>query len=496
MPLVADRHHELDDGEVTVVQLPSIASQKSVFLKNLQTALHPSGVLGALVPAHAKDVYLVPQVVEEVLRSNLALTILEWENKLKLWGALAINRLTRDAAFYILQRGSVVVDGNVIGTEKVSSTSSRFPSHQSKPSNILPSDFRGPYDWHLDGRGANVVAAWTLFAETPRFQNKLPWSDIRIGHIDTGYTEHSALAWTGGSSTTVRARDGHDYWDDPTKSTVWDDPRDAWLPGFPGHGTRISGAIAGFAIGTSSMPFYGAAPGVGILPFRVTDSVIVDHKKREIALSIEQAVRSGCSVVNISLGALFGSKKLAQALDYAYDNGVIVVCAAGQIWGEVIYPGRYNRCITMGGVGPGLKPWRSAARGQYVDLCGPADQIRRILAEPTLPGVAANKISSKPNGDGTSYATAICSGVAAMWLAWHGTDQLKERYGSTGLWCIPAAFKKLARETATPGNWPAEENSLYGSGIINAGALLMHPLPEPAELIKAKLAADPFDPQD
>jgi lambda repressor-like predicted transcriptional regulator len=295
-----------------------------------------------------------------------------------------------------------------------------------------------------------------------------------------------------GTSTTVFPSRGYDYWD----GAIDPDPRDEWLVGFPGHGTRISGAIAGFAVAPTPVPFYGVAPGVAVVPFRVTDSVIVDHKKREIGQAIRRAVDAGCHVVNISLGALFGSRHLSDALDYAYERGVIVVCAAGQVWGEVIYPGRYNRCITMGGIGPGLRPWRSAARGIYVDLCGPADVIRRIKAEKLPPGTAAGAIHPRPDGDGTSYATATCTGVAALWLAWHGVAALRAYAGANDLWRIPAAFKKLARATATPGNWSAAEAANYGSGVINAAALLAAPLPAIDSIVKASAAADPFDPND
>lgn len=492
------RDAELAYGNVTVVQLPASPTACQRFLLRLQEALGDAGTLGALTPAHARDVYVVPQVLEAVLRQRPGLASdAAWEQCLRDWGALAVNALSRDALFHLLQRGVAVVDGEVLGTPKLTrAAAAAGPAPAAAGAPLLPQDFQGPYDWHLDARGANVVSAWAMFAGDPRFQAALPWQDIRIGHIDTGYTEHAALGWQGGASGTVKPADGHDYWDRPQRALPWDDPRDEWLVGFPGHGTRISGAIAGFAVGLDPRPFYGVAPGVTVVPFRVTDSVIVDHVKAEIGRAIRHAVDAGCHVVNISLGALFGSRHLSSALDHAYEHGVIVACAAGQYWGEVIYPGRYNRCITMGGVGPGLKPWRAAARGPCVDLCGPADAIRRVRAEPLPAGQAAQRIYPKADGDGTSYATATCSGVAALWLAWHGVAALKAFYGPGELWRIPAAFKALARQTATPGRWPAQEADQYGSGVINAAALLAAPLPAPHTLHKAHPAGGLFDPDD
>jgi lambda repressor-like predicted transcriptional regulator len=483
-------HQELAQGKVTTVQLLANPAAQSAFTQQLQAALGASGSLGGLIPGPGTDVFIIAQAVESQLRAQPALQAqADWEKQLRAWGALTVNGLTRDALFRVLERGAVVIDGVVIGTPKL-------PSPQAIPAKVptvptfLPQNFQGPYDWNLDGRGANVVAAWQMFAGQAQFAGALPWAGLRVAHLDTGYTEHAALGWAAGASPTVHPMAGFDYLDDDA------DPRDGWLPGYPGHGTRISAAIAGFAPQAAGSPFYGVAPGVGIVPFRVTDSVIVDHVKDLISQAIHQAVDSGCQVINISLGALFGSAQLARALDYAYERGVITVCAAGQVWSEVIYPGRYNRCITMGGVGPDLRPWRSAASGQYVDLCGPANGIRRVKAQPLPPGQAAQTLSPQSDGDGTSYATATCSGVAALWLAWHGVAALQTRYAASGLWQIPAAFKRLARLTATPGNWGADEASRYGSGVINAAALLAHALPADGSLVKAKEASDVFDPND
>lgn len=486
-----DRHEEIVDSLVTIVQLRSTATEQRRFLQNLLDALGNQGSLTSLTPGPSNNVFVISQILETQLRAQPALTnTAAWEAQLRNWGALTVNSLSSSALMAVMQRGAMVGDGAATPSTTVSLVSQPLPS-TAKSNTPLPQHFRGPFDWHLDERGANVVAAWAMFANDPRFAGRLPWDDIDIGHIDTGYTEHVALGWKNGSSSTVKPAAGHDYWDGPADP----DPRDEWLPGFPGHGTRISGAIAGFMSNAPNHPFYGVAPGATITPYRVTDSVIIDHVKQHVADAIREAVVDGCHVVNISLGAWFGSGKLADALDYAYENGVIVVCAAGQVLQEVIYPGRYNRCITMGGVGPGLKPWSSGARGQYVDLCGPADVIRRIEAKKLPHGTAADAVYGKADGNGTSYATATCSGIAALWLAWHGVGTLQARYAAGGAWQIVQAFKKLARQTATPGAWPAGSSD-YGSGVINAAALLAAPLPANGSLSKANKAAGVFDPND
>lgn len=489
-PPANDRHQEVGDAWITSVQLPAGERAQKRFLRQLQTALGDTRTLACLTPGPSSQVFVIPQAAEQQARQAGALASdAAWDEQLRQWGARSVTRLSRNLLFAMTQRGSVGA-ATPQAAAKLSNTGQAPRAHTLHAASALAPLFRGPFDWHLDERGANVVNAWELFASNPQFQGALPWADIRVGHIDTGYTEHSALAWSGGHSSTVKVSDGYDFWDGPHHP----DPRDEWLPGFPGHGTRTSCTIAGFLVDGVEPPFYGAAPGAAIVPYRVTDSVIIDHVKDKVGAAIRQAVDGGCGVINISLGALFGSQHLSNALDYAYERGVIVACAAGNVWGEVIYPGRYNRCITMGGVGPGMRPWSGSARGQYVDLCAPSDVIRRVRAQPLPPGTAATGIEPKMDGDGTSYGTALCSGVAALWLAYHGVPNLHSRYAAGGLWQIPRVFKHLLRQTAVrPATWDTTE---YGSGVINAAALLAAPLPPDGALTPVQPAAGVYAPND
>lgn len=483
---------DIADGYITTVQLPGSKTEQQAFLRQLSDSISASHSLSTLTPGPSEDVYVIPQNVQDAVWNVLGFTSSHaWEGRLKQWGALSVNTLSRDAFFALQARGVTVTASEIVGGSKISK-GIKSPSTSPTGDSFLPSSFSGPYDWQIDERGVNAVEAWRMFASRPEFSSSLPWAEIYVGHIDTGYTEHEALGWSEGSSPTVHPNKGYDFWE----GSHGPDPRDMWLPGFPGHGTRISAAIAGFGRNAPGHPFYGVAPGVQIVPYRVTDSVIVDHVQSHIAAAIRRAVSDGCHVINISLGALRRDKGLAVALDEAYEAGVIVICAAGQVWGEVIYPGRFNRCITMGGVGPGLKPWSSAAKGIYVDLCGPADSLRRIKAENLPPGIAGKGYPIKSDGDGTSYATAACSGAAALWLAWHGVDNLKKKYAQHGLWQIPKAFKLLAKKHASPGVWTAEDAKNYGAGVLNSAKTLAAPLPTEGTMTPALRCMDVFDPND
>ena len=81
-------------------------------------------------------------------------------------------------------------------------------------------------------------------------------------------------------------------------------------------------------------------------------------------------------------------------------------------------------------------------------------------------------------GDGTSFATALCAGIAALWIAHRGAD-LDRAYGRHR-WARAAAFKKLVAVTAcTPPGWNTRD---YGRGVYQADTLLTAGLPALCEL--------------
>jgi hypothetical protein len=115
-----------------------------------------------------------------------------------------------------------------------------------------------------------------------------------------------------------------------------------------------------------------------------------------------------------------------------------------------------------------------------------------VEAQDLAPGKTAIGMARK-TGDGTSYATACCSGAAALWLAWHGLENLKNFYSNTGLWQIPKAFKYLAMTTAKPGNWPEDITDKYGRGVLDIPALLAANLPPDGSMRKENRAFGMFD---
>nr|WP_259372125.1 S8/S53 family peptidase [Caldimonas mangrovi] len=343
-------------------------------------------------------------------------------------------------------------------------------------------------DWHV--AATRLPEAWALLGP----EGPARYAHIKVAHIDTGYTEHPVFGWGCPAGPWLLPQLGVNFWrrrvepDDLGRLPgTWNaasehrGPRDNHAGPSGGHGTRTGSLLCGlFAPHVPiESPFFGAAPGAAVIPYRITDWVLIDRAQGLLAAAIDDAVAKGASVISISLGAARRSKPVAAAITAAYRRGVIICAAAGNMVRPVVYPGRFRCVVTLGGAttsnGMDLHPWRGASRGPTVDVSGPADAIRRATTEVT-DGVERYRIAGP--GSGTSYATALCAGIAVLWLA-HRGPELEAAYGSKR-WARAAAFKRLVAETAsTPEGWNRRD---YGSGVYQADALLQADLPALSEL--------------
>ena len=328
----------------------------------------------------------------------------------------------------------------------------------------------GGFDWHLNQSGA--AAAWLLLGGP----DSIAWGGVVVGHIDTGYTRHPALGFDGASwidtvnaRTFVPAPSGGEAALPSTEPGGGGDN----LEGISaGHGTRMAAAISGHASSAAGGAFYGVAPKVPLVPVRITDSTWMSHRQREFAQALRHLVgAAGAKVVNVSLGIVGAVvlKDLRSALDAAYEAGVIVICAAGNIVNPVVAPARLSRTLAVGGVTADARPWAGSSYGPETDFSGYAAGIRRAHVE------RGPKFSYAGSGDGTSYATAMTSGAAALWLAHHGAA-LDVSYPLA--WQRVEAFRTVARQTArVPTVW---NPGAFGSGILDIDALLRAALPPAA----------------
>src|SRR5690606_17942169 len=152
-------------------------------------------------------------------------------------------------------------------------------------------------------------------------------SSTRIAIVDTGVQyDHPDLA-----GKVVR---GYDFVDDDS------DPYDG-----NGHGTHCAGIAA--AVTNNGRGIAGMAPNATIYAVRVLNnsgSGTLD----DVANGIIHAADSGADVISLSLGASVGATTLKNAVDYAWNKGVVVVAAAGNNGTSLpTYPAYYSNAIAV-----------------------------------------------------------------------------------------------------------------------------------------------------
>jgi len=166
-----------------------------------------------------------------------------------------------------------------------------------------------------------------------------------------------------------------------------------------GHGTHIAGIIAA----ENSNGVIGIAPGIRLLNVKVAN----DQGKCELTAlenGIIWAVREGAKVINVSIEMTDHSERLEKVINYAWENGVLVIAAAGNNGDDSpVYPAYYENTIAVTALGETSRLAPLANYGDWVDIVAPGFDVYS-----TLPG---NNYGYKT---GTSFATAYVSGVAAL----------------------------------------------------------------------------------
>jgi len=198
-------------------------------------------------------------------------------------------------------------------------------------------------------------------------------------------------------------------------------------------------------------------PGLPLRSLRVSDgSLLQGDRPAAVARAIRHVVQPAgraplAPVINISLGRRSGHKEMGEAVDAAYEKGIIIVAAAGQVTHSVVFPARYERCIAVAGIEkrPGrtfgvYAPYDDEDDGYaYVDVWAPARGFpRATLSSPVAdnPPPASYVYGFHDPADGTTYAATHVSAAAALWLAFHGAA-LEARYAQP--WMRIEAFRRL-----------------------------------------------------
>lgn len=319
-----------------------------------------------------------------------------------------------------------------------------------------------PQDRHWALKLTGVVDAWAATRG----------EGIIIAQPDTGIAAHNQL--------------GEEMLDKTRACNIIDNnlnPADPLSPkmGNPGHGTATASVLAG----RDTELMCGAAPGARVAPIRCIESVKV-FNAAPVAKAIAHATRVGCHVISMSLGGV-PSSALHAAVREAVKANLIVIAAAGNCARIVVWPARYAEVIAVGGSNVDDGTWIGSCRGGAVDISAPAELVWKAQRN-----AAAESMGVVAPGQGTSYATAITAGVAALWLSHHGRDNVIAHAARQGV-NVQQLFKAALLATSRqPQGWDSEN---YGRGVVAADALLELALSDILVVNKEALAGPEQDVQ-
>lgn len=196
---------------------------------------------------------------------------------------------------------------------------------------------------------------------------------------------------------------GYDYANDDSDPTD-----DHW------HGTHVAGIAA--AETNNGEGIAGVAWNCQILPIKVV-FVPADPLEDPYALTswiadgIRYAVDSGAHVINLSVGGSTPAQSEMLAIQYAFDNDVVVVSAAGNDGGAVLYPAAYDTIIMGVAATDFDDQWLSWSNtGPEIDVSAPGETIfslypTNLVSPPFLPYAWAS---------GTSASAPHVAGLAAL----------------------------------------------------------------------------------
>ena len=179
---------------------------------------------------------------------------------------------------------------------------------------------------------------------------------------------------------------------------------------FYGHGTRVAGIAA--AVSNNSLGVSGVCWNCRIMPLRagyLNESGAGLLTLDGILYSIYYAVDNNASIISMSFGG-DNSSFLSDAINYAYDKGVVLVAASGNSNNEdKIYPAGYSKVISVAATTSSDSKATYSNYGSWINIAAPGGDgsgVGRIYS--TYPG------NGYEWAIGTSMATPFVSGAIGL----------------------------------------------------------------------------------
>ena len=227
------------------------------------------------------------------------------------------------------------------------------------------------------------------------------------------------------------------------------------------HGTHVAGIIG--AKKNNGAGGYGINPNVNLLSVDVFDRSMNTYDYL-IAKGIEESIKKGAKVINLSLGSYFPSELLEAAVNKAISKGIVIVAAAGNEGSDVKnYPAAYEGVISVSSVDKSKKLSSFSSYGSSIDLAAPGEGIY-------APYYDYEKKSTYTTLSGTSMASPMVAGAASLLLSKHPKR-------------TPAQVEYILKETASDLG-PSGYDVKFGNGLVNPAAALKYDIKKLPSFVK------------
>ncbi len=189
-----------------------------------------------------------------------------------------------------------------------------------------------------------------------------------------------------------------------------------------GHGTHVAGIIGANSISGSTV--VGVGWNIDLMAVKVLGA---DGRGYSLNIinGIIYAADRGANVINMSFGGYSGSQAERDAVNYAYNKGVVLVAAVGNSGNpEIFYPAAYENVIAVGATDRDDFRARFSNYGAKLDVVAPGVDIYSTI------------INGYAYMSGTSMAASFVSGLAALIISYW------EQSGKNPIW-MPRQVKNI-----------------------------------------------------
>lgn len=219
-----------------------------------------------------------------------------------------------------------------------------------------------------------------------------------------------------------------------------------------GHGTHVAGIVAAVANNGGAI---GVSPRAKIMPIKVLDDE-GNGSMFEVAKGIIWAAENDADIINLSLGMRVNSSFMDDAINQAYEQGILLVAAAGNCGNDSFayfnctyqdqptYPGAYPKVMAVASTDRHDQQSSFSNQGDYIEVAAPGSDISSTYFDGRYQVLS-----------GTSQATPHVAGLAA--LMWAEYPDLTAQQIRTHI------------HQSTDDLGPDGKDTTYGHGRINIG---------------------------